>query len=83
MSHSPPRIKRRKAMDNKDRYEQDIKRSNPDYRVTIRAFREWLKDKNMADEFQRQLKDEELTLYDIACDFSIPVAMVKLFKRTA
>lgn len=83
MSHSPPRIKRRKAMDNKDRYEQDIKRSNPDYRVTIRAFREWLTVENMQETFNEMLRDRELTLYDIALDFSIPVAMVKYFKKSA
>lgn len=70
-------------MDNKDRYEQDINRSNPDYRVTITEFRNWLTAENMKATFDRMLRDEELTLYDIALDFSIPVAMVKYFKKTA
>ena len=70
-------------MDNKDRYQQDINRSNPDYRVSIEAFKNWLRAENMQETFNEMLRDRELTLYDIALDFSIPVSMVKYFKKTA
>ena len=69
-------------MTNKERYEQEISHCD-DYRITVKAFREWLTSENMTEELQRQLRDEELTLYDIALDFSIPVAMVKYFRKTA
>ena len=53
------------------------------YRITVKDFRQWLRDKNMTAEFERQLRDEDLTLYDIALDFAIPVSMVKYFRRSA
>ena len=69
-------------MTNRERYEQDINH-NADYRISIEAFREWLRDKNMTEVFHKKLRDKEETLYDIALDFSIPVAMVKYFKKSA
>ena len=69
-------------MTNRQRYEQDINH-NEDYRISIKAFREWLRAENMTEVFSRKLRDEGESLYDIALDFSIPVAMVKYFKRSA
>lgn len=69
-------------MTNRQRYEHDINHSD-DYRISIKAFREWLTTENMTEVFHRKLRDKEETLYDIALDFSIPVAMVKYFKKSA
>ncbi len=69
-------------MTNRQRYEQDINH-NEDYRISIKAFREWLQAENMTEVFHKKLRDKEETLYDIALDFSIPVAMVKYFKKSA
>ena len=77
---TPP--ERRTRMTNRQRYEQDINH-NDDYRISIKAFREWLSAENMTEVFHKKLRDKEETLYDIALDFSIPVAMVKYFKKSA
>ena len=69
-------------MTNRERYERDINHSD-DYRITVKAFREWLRAENMTEVFSRKLRDEGESLYDIALDFSIPVAMVKYFKKSA
>ena len=69
-------------MTNRERYERDINHSD-DYRISIKAFREWLTTENMTEVFVKKLRDKEETLYDIALDFSIPVAMVKYFKKSA
>ena len=69
-------------MTNRERYERDINHSD-DYRISVKAFREWLRAENMTEVFSKKLRDEGESLYDIALDFSIPVAMVKYFKRTA
>lgn len=69
-------------MTNRQRYEHDINH-NEDYRISIKAFREWLRAENMTEVFLKKLRDKEETLYDIALDFSIPVAMVKYFKKSA
>ena len=71
-----------REMTNRQRYEHDINH-NEDYRISIKAFREWLRTENMTEVFHKKLRDKEETLYDIALDFSIPVAMVKYFKRSA
>ena len=82
--HKPPLTnkERRTTMTNRQRYEHDINH-NDDYRISIKAFREWLRTENMTEVFHKKLRDKEETLYDIALDFSIPVAMVKYFKRSA
>lgn len=71
-----------REMTNRQRYEHDINH-NEDYRISIKAFREWLRAENMTEVFHKKLRDKEETLYDIALDFSIPVSMVKYFKKTA
>ena len=70
-------------MSNTDRYNHDINHGNSDYKVSIESFKNWLRAENMQETFNQMLKDRELTLYDIALDFSIPVAMVKHFRQTA
>ena len=83
MSHpSHHKNERRTRMTNRQRYERDINH-NEDYRISIKAFREWLSTENMTEVFHKKLRDKEETLYDIALDFSIPVAMVKYFKKSA
>ena len=69
-------------MTNRQRYEHDINH-NEYYRISIKAFREWLRAENMTEVFHKKPRDKEETLYDIALDFSIPVAMVKYFKKSA
>lgn len=71
-----------REMTNRERYERDINHSD-DYRISVKAFREWLRAENMTEIFHKKLRDEEETLYDIALDFSIPVSMVKYFKQSA
>ena len=70
-------------MTNRQRYEQDINNGNPDYRVTVTAFGAWLDEAQMRELFHKMLTDRDLTEYDIALDFSIPIVMVKYFKRSA
>ena len=55
-------------MTNRQRYEHDINH-NEDYRISIKAFREWLRAENMTEVFHKKLRDKEETLYDIALDF--------------
>ena len=57
-------------MENKERYSHDINHGNPYYRISIEGFKKWLDTEQMQDEFNRMLRDRDLTLYDIACDFS-------------
>ena len=54
---------------------------DPEYKITVAEFKEWLTENNMEDTFQNLLKDEDKDDYDIALDFSIPVTMVKYFRR--
>ena len=54
---------------------------DPEYKITVVEFKEWLTENNMKDTFQNLLKDEDKDDYDIALDFSIPVTMVKYFRR--
>lgn len=70
-------------MSNTDRYNHDISHGNIDYKISIESFKNWLRAENLQETFNQMLKDRELTLYDIALDFSIPVSMVKYFKQSA
>ena len=70
-------------MSNTERYNHDISHGNSDYKVSVEAFKNWLRAENMQETFNKMLSDRDLTLYDIALDFSIPVAMVKYFKQSA
>ena len=55
-------------MTNKERYEREIN-TNDDYKVTIKEFESWLKEVTKED------------IYDTACDYSIPIVMIKYFKK--
>ena len=70
-------------MSNTDRYNHDISHGNIDYKISIESFKNWLRAENLQETFNQMLKDRELTLYDIALDFSIPDSMVKYFKQSA
>ena len=78
-------------MSNTERYASEINHSD-DYRISIKSFKNWLSIKsfknwlsteNMTEVFNEKLRNSELTEFDIAVDFSIPVAMVKHFRQTA
>ena len=70
-------------MSNTDRYNHDISHGNIDYKISIESCRNGQGPENMQATFNQMLKDQQLTLYDIALDFSIPVSMVKYFKQSA
>mgnify|MGYP006896802671 CR=1 FL=1 len=63
---------------NKIQYMKEIN-YDPEYKITEKEFTEWLAENNMEDTFNKMLKEEDD--YDIALDFSIPVAMVKYFRN--
>ena len=63
---------------NKIQYMKEIN-YDPEYKITVKEFTEWLTENNMEDTFNKMLKEEDD--YDIALDFSIPVAMIKYFRN--
>lgn len=63
---------------NKIQYMKEIN-YDPEYKITVKEFTEWLAENNMEDTFNKMLKEEDD--YDIALDFSIPVTMVKYFRN--
>lgn len=81
MSHSLTK-EENKDMSNTQRYASEINHSD-DYRISIKSFKNWLSTENMTEVFNEKLRNSELTEFDIAVDFSIPVAMVKHFRQTA
>ncbi len=70
-------------MTNKEQYFNEINHCE-DYRTTIADFRTWLHDNSMEDTFNGMLRHPALyDDYDIAVDFSLPLVMVKYFRKTA
>lgn len=65
---------------NKIQYMKEIN-YDPQYKITVKEFKKCLVEMNLVEIFNEQLKDEEYDDYDIALDFSIPVAMVKYFRN--
>ena len=63
---------------NKIQYMKEIN-YDLEYKITVKEFTEWLAENNMEDTFNKMLKEKDD--YDIALDFSIPVAMVKYFRN--
>lgn len=62
-------------------YNEELAIRSDDYIITIKEFSEWLEEGDRMKKFQRTLKflEEERELYNVAFDYSIPVAMVKWF----
>ena len=70
-------------MTNKEQYFNEINRCE-DYRTTIADFRAWLQDNNMEDTFNERLQHPSLyDDFELAVDFSIPLTMVRYFRKTA
>ena len=65
-------------MTNKERYEREIN-TNDDYKVTIKEFESWLKEVTKEESFKKEITKEDI--YDTACDYSIPIVMIKYFKK--
>lgn len=58
--------------------------NNEEYRITKEDFRDWLKENNQKDSFIKDLKEAKediISVYDIAIDYSISVELVKFFMR--
>ena len=62
-------------------YLQNMELDKEAYKISIAEFKKWLKDFNLTDKFYRMLATE--SVWFIATDFSIPVVMVKYFKKMA
>ena len=62
-------------------YLQNMELDKEAYRIGVTEFKQWLKDFNLTDKFYRMLTTE--SVWFIATDFSIPVIMVKYFKKMA
>lgn len=62
-------------------YNEELAIRSDDYIITIKEFSEWLEEGDRMEKFQRTLRflEEERELYNVAFDYSIPVAMVKWF----
>lgn len=66
---------------NERNYRTEINNGNEDYKISIADFIELISaDNRMKDSFQEAITSEN-DLFFIACDFSIPVSMVKYFKK--
>ena len=65
---------------NQDGYNEAISRRNPEYRISIEEFREWLTNNNEWAGFTASMNNPFNSLVDIAFDYSIPITMVKYFK---
>ena len=69
-------------MSNNERtYRDDINTQQSYYKITIRDFIKDLSEEGLLDDFKKDIKDSFLNVFDIACDWSIPVIMVKYFQR--
>lgn len=66
--------------EHKEQYMKEIN-TDPEYRTTLKEFTQWLEENNMVDIFNKMLQNEENDDYYIAVDFSIPVTMVKYFRK--
>ena len=67
----------------KEQYFNEISHCE-DYKTTIADFRTWLNDNNMVDTFAERLQHPALyDDYEIAVDFSIPLTMVRYFRKSA
>ena len=62
-------------------YTADISNRVDDYRISITGFRRWLTENSKTEQFLKELRNPDNSLYDIAFDFSVPVAMIKYFRQ--
>ena len=68
-------------MSNNERmYRNDINTENSYYKITTKQFKEDLSNRQL-ELFEKALHDPDLDVFDIACDWSVPVSMVKYFQR--
>ena len=69
-------------MTNKEQYTKEIN-INKEYKITVKEFKTWLTENNMVTTLKGMLNNPTYDNFDIALDFSIPVAMVKLLRKEA
>lgn len=64
-------------------YIEDLARQDEYYKTSIKEFVRDIKDRGLADRFREDIRQIGIhhNIYDVAYDFSIPVAMVKYFLR--
>ena len=65
-------------------YEEQYRKEinvDPFYRVSIDNFRRYLRQNFLQGRFAMAMNSEEIDVYAIAVDFSIPVIMVKYFQK--
>ena len=68
---------------NKERYLEEIN-NNPEYKISVARFQKWLAENNEYSDFQHSLHLVAIgdwDIYDLALDYSIPIAMVKWFLK--
>ena len=70
-------------MTNREQYINELKEQDKDYRTTIKAFMKDIQMMGLAEKFREDIRSIGIhyDVYDVAVDYSIPVAMVKLFMR--
>lgn len=66
---------------NRADYLENLNNRNEDYKVSISDFKKWLIENDKMDYFIKEISYAELEVFGIAIDFSIPVSMVKYFRR--
>ena len=62
-------------------YVQEMEMNKEAYRISIAEFKQWLEDFGAVEKFHKALATE--SVWFVAIDYSIPVIMVKHFKKMA
>lgn len=64
-----------------EQYRKEIN-TDPFYRVSIDNFLYFLKKNHLQGAFAESINQEDIDIYLIAVDYSIPIIMVKYFQKT-
>lgn len=62
-------------------YVQEMEMNKEFYKISIAEFKQWLEDFGTTEKFHKALETE--SVWFVATDYSIPVIMVKYFKKMA
>ena len=68
---------------NRADYMKNLNSRNEDFKVRISDFKKWLIENDKMDYFLQEVSYSEPDIFGIAIDFSIPVTMVKYFRKGA
>lgn len=58
--------------------------NNKEYKISVQDFRDWLRKDNKEETFikdLREAKNDIVSIYDVAVDYSISVELIKFFMR--